>query len=202
MKARYLTMAFLAGCATTALAATALLPSQDPADMQDFEKQLAEAMEKYGVPAKEHEMLAERVGSWECDLKFWMVPGMPPQSAVGESNMHMIMDGRYLFEEFTCEFGGEEFEGGGLIGFDRITQEYASIWVDNMGTGMSYMTGKATGDIWEYKGKVSDPMKGKPVMKRAVERRISEDKFIMEMYKPGPDGKEFKSMEITYTRAN
>ncbi len=31
-------------------------------------------------------------------------------------------------------------------------------------------------------------------------KMVSPDQHVLEMYQPGPDGKEYKSMEVTYTR--
>ena len=42
---------------------------------------------------------------------------------------------------------------------------------------------------------------GRNVPTRIIERTISDDKFTAEMFAPGPDGKEFRNMLITYTRA-
>jgi hypothetical protein len=36
---------------------------------------------------------------------------------------------------------------------------------------------------------------------RFVEKFVDADRWTVEMFMPGPDGKEFKSMEIVYTRA-
>lgn len=35
---------------------------------------------------------------------------------------------------------------------------------------------------------------------RTVEKMVDADHWTMQMYQPGPDGKEFMGMEISYTR--
>ncbi len=35
---------------------------------------------------------------------------------------------------------------------------------------------------------------------RTVERIVDDNTFVVEMYTPGPDGKDFMTMEITYNR--
>jgi hypothetical protein len=65
-----------------------------------------------------------------------------------------------------------------------------------------YGTCDPDGKIITMTGEASDPMSGKTNQKwRTVLRIESKDKHVFEMYGPGPDGKEFKQMEITYTRA-
>ena len=45
----------------------------------------------------------------------------------------------------------------------------------------------------------TDPISGQPKTVRMV-TKMSGDNEVMEMWEPTPDGKEFKSLEITYTR--
>ena len=74
-------------------------------------------------------------------------------------------------------------------------------WVDNMGTGMIYMEGNwndATKSA-EFKGKSTDPMSGKSIDIRQVMKIVDDNTQVMEQYTM-QDGKEFKSMEIKFTR--
>jgi hypothetical protein len=43
-------------------------------------------------------------------------------------------------------------------------------------------------------------MSGKSITIRSVERIVNDDSWVMETYGPGPDGKEFQMMQITYPR--
>ena len=47
-----------------------------------------------------------------------------------------------------------------------------------------------------------DPATRKEVDFKEVFKPIDNNFQVMEMYAPGPDGKEFKTMEIKYTRKN
>ena len=72
-------------------------------------------------------------------------------------------------------------------------------WIDNMGSGIMYMTGKwddAAKQI-NYSGKTVDPMSGNWIDVRQVVTYNADGTVKMEMYGPGPDGKEYKTMEIT-----
>ena len=198
MKLRLFVTSFAVCCAATILAAMTVSP-QDPADM---EKMFADAIAKYGAPAEEHEMLAKREGAWHTEVKMWMAPDAPPEVHEGESNMQMIMDGRYLFEQFNMTFNGMDFEGAGLTAYDRMSNEYQSIWIDNMSTAILWSTGKEKNGECVMKGKQPDIMAGHYVPMRSVERTVDDNTFVMEMYMPGEGGKDFKSMEITYTRAD
>ena len=198
MKMRLFVTSFAACCAAMILAAMTLSP-QDPAEM---EAMWAEMMEKYGAPSAEHEMLAERVGRWNTSTKFWMAPGAPPETHEGEATFEMMMDGRYLVQHYTMDFNGMPFEGAGMIGYDRMKNEYQSIWIDNMGTGIMWSAGQEKDGEYTYKGEAPDMMAGKYVPCRMIERITDSNSFVMEMYTTGPDGNEIQSMEISYTRAD
>jgi hypothetical protein len=97
---------------------------------------------------------------------------------------------------------GMPFEGFSLVGFDNEKKSFISIWVDNMGTGVMKSEGK-----WNdkdraitFNGMMMDPVLRKEQPFREVFRIIDNNTQLMEMYGPGPDGKEFKTMEIRFTR--
>jgi hypothetical protein len=65
-----------------------------------------------------------------------------------------------------------------------------------VGTGEMDSAGKTLTTSMIY----SDPMTGKATTMRQVLKVESKDLELFEMYGPGPDGKEFKMMEMTYKR--
>ncbi|MGZ8543879.1 MAG: DUF1579 family protein, partial [Flavisolibacter sp.] len=76
-------------------------------------------------------------------------------------------------------------------------------WIDNMGTGI--MTGEGPWDEASksitIKGKMIDPTTGKDCAFREVFTIVDNDHQVMEMYTTDPaSGKEFKTMEVKYTR--
>ena len=111
----------------------------------------------------------------------------------------MMLDGRYLIQHFTVNFNGMPYEGAGMMGYDRLKDEYQSIWVDNMGTGIMWATGTEHDDAYVLKGMAPDMLAGKYVPSRSSERMVNDDKMVIEMFS-GEGDEEFKSMEITYTR--
>jgi hypothetical protein len=96
------------------------------------------------------------------------------------------------------------FEGMGVIGYDNFRQQYVTGWVDNMNTAVFTSTGKAdpSGKTFTFTGKADVPgLNKKDVSHRSVLTFQGNDRITEEMFSPGPDGKEFKTMEITYSRA-
>lgn len=186
-----LSVALLLVC-TFAFAQQDKKPPMDPAMM--------EAMMKAGTPGDAHKNLNALVGSWSTKVTMWMAPGADPMTMDGTSETRWVMGGRYLEERFTGNFMGSPFEGLGYTGYDNVKKQYWGTWMDNMSTGMMMSTGAYDGKVWTFKGTMPDPMTGKD---STIDQKVTfadADHHTMEMWGPAPDGKIFKSMEITYSR--
>jgi hypothetical protein len=154
------------------------------------------------TPGEHHEHLKALVGNFDYTIKMWMAPGMAPQEFTGKRSAEMIMGGRYLQEKYTGTFMGMPFEGLGTMAYDNVQKKYISTWIDNMGTGLMVATGQCDkGPSWTMTGEMADPQSGKMVPTRSVTKIIDADHMTMEMYSPGPDGKEMKMMEVAATRS-
>ncbi|MFG0283402.1 MAG: DUF1579 domain-containing protein [Phycisphaerales bacterium JB039] len=177
-----------------------LPPGWTEADMQQHMQACTEA----GTPGEMHQHLAEAIGVWSGQCTIWMAPGAEPIESECVSTVSSMMDGRFIKCEMTGDMAGMgPFSGFGISGFDNVSQQFQSTWIDNCGTGMMVGTGELSSDhktmTWTFK--YNCPVTKKPVTWRQVERRTGKSTMTMEMY--GPDaktGKEFKVMEISFTR--
>lgn len=167
-------------------------PAMDPA--------MVEAMMKAGTPGDPHKALNDFAGSWKVATKLWMVPGADPMAMEGTAETAWVMGGRHLEERFSGNFMGMPFEGRGYTGYDNVKKQYWSTWMDNMSTAMMISTGSAEGKTWKFKGTMADPMTGKDAAHDMTLTVTDADHHTMEMWGAGPDGKNFKMMEMTYTR--
>jgi hypothetical protein len=159
------------------------------------------AMMDYATPGAIHKMMAKSVGSWSGAVTMWMQPGAPPMTSTSEAQNDTILGGRYLQVKNTGNFMGMPFEGISVIGYDNAKKIFVNSWIDNMGTGMTYLTGTwdAKSNSINFTGSVVDPMSGKDVPVRQVLRIVDDNTQVMEMYTMG-NGHEFKNMEIKLTR--
>ena len=188
---------------------TSHVTSQDPyGDMPPEAQRAMERMEawmKYGAPGPEHVKMANAVGTWHNENRYWMYPGADGLSSESVSRIHSIMGGRFLIEEMSgvMEFMGEKqvFEGFGIHGYDRYREKHFFIWLDSMSTMPMWGEGTAdaSGDI-VYLSKMPDPSSGKSIEFKSVQKRISDDKIMFTMYEKQGDGSWFKHMEMTATR--
>lgn len=155
----------------------------------------------YMTPGDVHKMLATWSGTWDGDITMWM-PGAPPQTAKGKAVYQSILNGLYLSSVHTGDMMGMPFEGRNMVGYDNHKKVVFSSWVDNMGSGVMNLEGPwdpATKTI-TLTGKMVDPSTAQEVTVREVLKIIDDNTQVMEMYAPGPDGKEFKTMEIKSKR--
>ncbi|MBI3829182.1 MAG: DUF1579 domain-containing protein [Planctomycetes bacterium] len=164
--------------------------------------EMAKMMEKM-QPGKEHEGLKKLEGQYDVAVKMWMEPGKDPLEGKASAEFKMVMNGRYLKQDYKGDMMGKPYTGIGYEGFDRVTGKYTSAWIDDFGTSMMTVTGasKDGGKTIEFTGEQGDCMnEGKTVKLRCVHKVVSDDQFVFEMYHTGGDGKEAKDMELTYTR--
>ncbi len=156
----------------------------------------------YMTPGDVHKMMASWNGTWSGDITMWQAPGAPAQKSKGTTVNKMMMGGRYQVSNHTGNMMGMPFEGMGTLAYDNDKKIFINTWVDNMGTGIMKMEGP-----WDEANKTItltgtsiDPMSGKDMAVKETFKVVDDKTQLMEMFGPGPDGKEFKMMEIKFTR--
>jgi len=163
---------------------------------------MAQAM-MLGTPNEHHKVLDPLAGRWSVTVKGWMKPGDQAQESKGTAEHVWIMGGRYLKQEFKGEWAGQPFEGLGFSGYDNVRQEYQTTWLDSMATGMMHVSGSydPVTKTLKQSGNFACPMTGeKDRYIRSEWKMTSSNSNTYTSYFKGPDGKEFKGMEIVYTR--
>jgi hypothetical protein len=196
------TLTLVAALALSSAPALAETGKAKPADAEMAK--MMELYQKAATPGPMHEHLQKGVGTWEGKVKMWHAPDAPPQESACTTVVTGMLGGRYTRSESSGDMGPMgKFEGFGLYGYDNVTKKFQSAWVDNMGTGLMTGTGdlSADGKTLNWTLTMNDPATGKPSTMREVDRVVDANTWVMEMYGPGPDGKECKVMEIQYTRA-
>ena len=176
--------------------------AQDKAQQMTPEQKAAmEAWAKASTPGEPHRKLAEGVGTWDAKVTSWERPGAPPNVSMGTCTEEAVLGGRFLRQNFHGAMMGQPFNGIGYTGYDNVKQKYVSTWMDDMGTMVmvSYGTMAPDGTLTMWSD-VDDPITGKSAKMREVMRFPDKDHQLFEMFGPDPSGKEFKMLEIAYTR--
>jgi len=190
---------------TLALAATLPVLStqaQDaPPQMSPEEATMMAAYQKAGTPGTQHAQLAKTAGTYDLAIKSWNAPGAPPVASTGTATRSMVLGGRVMVEDMQSEMYGQPFTGHGMHGYDNVTGKHWSTWNDSMSTGLMVANGTCDeAGACTFTGSWNDPVSKAEVSARMTTQWTSPTVEVFEMHGPGPDGKEMKMMEITYTK--
>jgi hypothetical protein len=174
-------------------------PAAQPAQPAGGDDMMAQWI-KMNSPNENHEFLAKHLdGSWTCQTSFWMMPGGEPQKSTGTSVNKSILGGRYVHADFSGDMMGQPFSGVGIYTYNNATKEYENLWIDSVSTGLMLTKGARDGNKINWTNEYTDPMTGAKRTSRSV-TTFGENTFTHEMFENGPDGKEFKTLELVYTK--
>lgn len=171
-----------------------------PSDLSqdDMMKKWQEA----ATPNSNHEKLRALEGNWDYSSRFWMKADDKPEASKGTSIHRFILGGRYLEEHIKGTALGQPFEGRGFIGYDNVSKQYNSIFMDNMSTGLMVAKGSFSESrkTIEEHATVSCPMANGPIAVRGLWTIVGRDQLKYETFMLDQNGKEYRSMEIVYNR--
>jgi hypothetical protein len=188
-------------CLAVVMIASPVIAKNKKSEKQMDPQAMMEVYQKLATPGEPHKQLASLAGSWTTQTKEWMEPGKPPSESTGSVEMKMLLDGRFLQQEFNGNMMGQPFSGIGITGYDNLRKRYISNWIDTMGTGIFSMEGTASADgkTITLKGQHAEPGGGQ-MTHRAVWKIVDSNTQTFDMYGTHKGGKEMKVMEILYTR--
>ena len=169
---------------------------------QNMTEQQQQAYMNYMTPGPVHQWMAKGVGDWKVESKMWYDENAKePILGTGNCTNTMILGGRYLQSKHTSEIMGMPFEGVATTGYDNGKKVFISSWIDSMGTGMYQLQGtldEKTQTI-TMKGTAFDPVTGKDCTVREVQKFVDDKTMLLE-YFINKGGKEYKLMELKFTR--
>ncbi|CAA9892840.1 conserved hypothetical protein [Candidatus Methylobacter favarea] len=162
---------------------------------------MMELYAKLAEPREPHKLFASLAGSWTTKTKEWMEPGKPPIESTGSAEMKMLLEGRFLQQEYTGQMMGKPFSGLEITAYDNLLKRYVTNWMSTMSTGIFTMEGTASADgkTITLTGKHVEPGGGQ-MKRRAIWTIVDSNTQTFDMYGAHHGGKEMKMMEITYTR--
>jgi len=196
---RYLQLTLMSLCLV--LAASVAMAKGKKAEKPMDPQAMMEVYTKLAAPGEQHKQLASLAGSWTTKTKEWMEPNKPPTESTGSAEMKILLDGRFLQQELTGQMMGQPFSGIEITAYDNLLKRYVTSWMSTMGTGIFTMEGTAStdGKTITLKGQHAEP--GGGYMKhRAIWKIVDSNTQTFDMYGTHPGGKEWKMMEMTYTR--
>jgi hypothetical protein len=183
-------------------------PAFSPAEMQA----MMEEWMRVAKPGEKHKLFKELEGKWTTTSRMWMGgPGSPTVETTGTAENKVVLDGRYLLQEFKGEFmmpgaDGQMMKqphhGIGLTGHDNYRNQFVGCWGDNLGTAMLTMRGllDPSGKVLTMYGEMDEP--GLKMVGRMVKYEtmiVNKDKHVFTIYDLAV-GPEYKVIEVTYER--
>jgi hypothetical protein len=157
---------------------------------------------RYAMPSIHHRVLDRLAGAWDASIRYCPKPGAEPVESKGTSTRKWILGRRFLLEELDGGNLALPFGGLGLFGYDAFEQQYTSAWVDTMNTSILTNLGHydRTNEVVQFKGEYKDPWSGTKKAERGLIRFTGQDRHTLELYLAGAEGKEYRMLEIVYSR--
>ena len=188
-------------CLALVITVSPLMAKDKKPEKQMDPQAMMEVYQKLATPGEPHKLFASLAGSWTTKTKEWMEPGKPPTESTGTAEMKMLLDGRFLYQEYNSQMMGQPFSGIGIDGYDNLRKRYVTAWIDTMGTGIFMMEGSASADgkTITLKGQHAE-LGGGQMTHRAVWKIVDSNTQTFDMYGTHKHGKEMKMLEIAYTR--
>jgi hypothetical protein len=151
-------------------------------------------------PGPEHEILKKEAGVWDASVETTTPDGKTDVSKGLETNT-LMAGGLWLITDYKGKFGGQPFEGHGIMGYDPHKKKYIGSWADSMSAGLSTMEETYDASKKTMSGWMEGPDEnGKPMKMNAATVWKDDNTRVFTMAMTGPDGKEVTFMKITYTR--
>ncbi|MGH9813813.1 MAG: DUF1579 domain-containing protein [Candidatus Acidiferrales bacterium] len=196
MRIRSAVLALL--CVLLAVAGRAAAQQPEQPNMEE----MMQEMVKLATPGEHHKHLEQFIGAWTTRGRFWTAPGAEPLESTGEAEHKPVLGGRFIELTYKGVMMDMPFEGMGFIGYDNYQKKHVDFWIDNFGTLM--LTGEgacdASGKTVTMMTTVDDPLSQTRKTLRSVYSFPSANEYRLEMYDTGPDGKEFRTLEIIHIR--
>ena len=163
---------------------------------------LVDTWVRHAMPGEHHRLLGRMAGSWNMAIEYRMNADAPVVTSEGTCQRKWILGKRFVLEEFDGGSLALPFQGLAIYGYDSFEGKYTSVWVDTMNTAITTSVGtcQEACEVIAFVGRHGDPWTGIKRPSRGVTRFVNDNKHVLELYEPGSEGKEFKILQIVYTR--
>ena len=120
----------------------------------------------------------------------------------GKTSRKWVLGDRFLAEKSENPSDSGDFQGVGYLGYNGLTGLYESIFMSTESTGMYTETGRydPVDNVIRTSGSYQDPHTGFVTLTRTEISLGGPAGHKMTGYVTKEDGREYKELEITYTR--
>lgn len=160
------------------------------------------AMREAGTPGEHHRYLDLMLGTWGGTMSWTPNPGDEAMEFEVHATREWVLDGRYVREVVTSEFGGMPFEGIGYTGYSNIDQQFETVWMDSMSTWIYPGRGNynpAT-KVLTIHSQQRDPETGRMITCWSEVDMSDSDRHVMKGWCYAADGSTFQNVEGVFER--
>ena len=149
-------------------------------------------------PPAELAVFEKDLGTWDAEVEVRPWPGAEPQRSKGVTVNRMACGGRWMISDYTADSG---FEGHGVYGWDTAKQRYTGVWVDTMRSIQTIAEGTWDAETRTMTMRTLIAIPGRAAFELREETQTIEPGLqVFRSFMPGPDGREFEMMTVTYRR--
>jgi hypothetical protein len=170
---------------------------------QELSEEQMKEMYELMLPGEEHNLLKQFEGKWITQYIYRMAMDQEPITSPGESDIEMILDGRFLRWTSTGDMMGQKVESLTIIGFDRRFKYFTIYGFDTMGTYAVSAEGEIDPEtnIITFEGTNYEPAFEKETKYQMKFDTSDKDKIDFSVLFETPDGSDFfPIMRITGIR--
>ncbi len=170
---------------------------------QELSEEQMKEMYELMLPGEEHNLLKQFEGKWITQYIYRMAMDQEPITSPGESDIEMILDGRFLRWTSTGDMMGQKVESLTIIGFDRRFKYFTIYGFDTMGTYAVSAEGEIDPEtnIITFEGTNYEPAFEKETKYQMKFDTSDKDKIDFSVLFETPDGSDFfPIMQITGIR--
>ena len=135
-------------CLCLVMSASLVMAKEKKPSKQMDQQAMMEEYKKLSTPGSPHKLYASLAGNWTTTTKEWMDPNKVPTESTGSVEMKMLLDGRFLQEEFTGNMMGQSYSAVGVHGYDNLRKKYVTTWIRYHGYGHFY-DGRHSNRRWQ-----------------------------------------------------
>lgn len=174
-------------------------PAAQPATPEPPDADI-DAWLKLAETGPEHALLQRFVGTWDCRVKEWLVPGADATTSTAVLTVSPVLGGRFIRQEFVGSAMGRPFTALGYWGFDNAQAKYTSTWMSTMSTDIQPSVGTYDESTRTFTMTSSGDHAGTAWTSRELTRLVNDETHTFEMFQSHDGGPEVKVLEYTATR--
>lgn len=139
------------------------------------------------------------IGEWNTTTTAFN--GSNTSTTSGKARFFPGMAGRFVCSDFTTDTNTNSPAGFGFFGYNNQTKQYENTWVGAQNNGITFWTGTRTDpNTFTWTGNFTNPTTGQTTNGKAVTTFTGNGTMTYTLYGVDTAGKEFKSLEVNYSR--